>query len=152
MAESPQLPSVDLKSADASHEPPTASEIEAWLVSYISGAVNVSGQEVDIRLPFTYFGISSAAGVILAGDLERWLGRSLPATLAWDYPTIETLARFLASDTGGFEPPPASAEDAPAETDEIDRILTGIEQLPEAEAQALLEEEKTKTFDHGVSG
>ena len=41
----------------------------------------------------------------LRAELERKLGRRLPATLAWNYPTVTALARHLAE----------NGEDAPAE-------------------------------------
>jgi acyl carrier protein len=38
---------------------------------------------------------------MLAGDIEDWLGVTLEPTVAWEYPTVRELARFLAEDTAG---------------------------------------------------
>jgi acyl carrier protein len=110
--------------------PPCAAAIEAWLLTYISELRRVKPSSIDVRRPFTHFGLSSAEGVILAGDLEKWLGGArLPATLAWDFPTIETLAHHLAAVAPAgnvtFE------ETAALENEEVEKILSEIEQLPE---------------------
>ncbi len=72
--------------------------IENFLISQIAEAINVPKEQVDIRKPFISFGMDSAQAVGLAGDLEDFLGRTLPPTLIWDYPTIEELARYLAQE------------------------------------------------------
>ena len=33
--------------------------------------------------------------MMLVGDLEEWLGLTLPPTLVWDYPSIAAIADFL---------------------------------------------------------
>jgi acyl carrier protein len=33
---------------------------------------------------------------MLSSELERWLGREVPETISWDYPTIAAVAGFLA--------------------------------------------------------
>ena len=51
----------------------TAREIEDWLIAYLSNLTGAPASEIDIKEPFTSFGVSSAEAVILSGDLERWL-------------------------------------------------------------------------------
>ena len=97
--------------------PPDATAIEGWIVGCLAEMLHVEPESIDVRRPFTYFGLSSADSVILAGDLERWLGgRRLPPTLAWDFPTIELLSRHLAAEEGGgksaSEEMTAAGEDA----------------------------------------
>jgi acyl carrier protein len=119
---------------------PDARAIETWLISYLSGLLRVEPASIDVRLPFTWFGLSSADGVILAGDLERWLGgRRLPGTLAWDFPTIEALAQHLASGVlaaGDFTKDDVLAS-PPRERDTLEELLSEIERLPEEEAVRL---------------
>ncbi|MCI0394193.1 MAG: AMP-binding protein, partial [Chloroflexi bacterium] len=74
------------------------SKIESWLVEQLATRVNLSPAGIDIRQPFAAYGLDSVQAVSLAGELESWLGRSLPPTLAWDYPTIAELAAHLAGD------------------------------------------------------
>ncbi len=130
MANGQGLPSPVGRSPRPEGNPPSAAAIEAWLVSYLSEMLRVKPASIDVHRPFTYFGLSSAEAVILAGDLEKWLGgRRLPATLAWDFPTIEAIARHLAA--------VESAGDATCRAvaafgnEELEEMLIEIEQLPE---------------------
>jgi acyl carrier protein len=70
--------------------------ISAWLVEQVAEMIGAEPGQIDVKLPFSHYGLSSAEAVILAGDLSERLGRELPATLAWDHPTIEALSRHLA--------------------------------------------------------
>jgi acyl carrier protein len=72
--------------------------IQAWLIKRVSAALSLNPDEIDVRETFASFGLDSRTAVSLSGDLERWLGRRLPPTLVWDYPTIEALADHLADD------------------------------------------------------
>jgi len=76
---------------------PTAPQIEAWLVSHIAELMGFAVSEIDADKEFTYYGLDSAESVLLAGDLEEWLGRPLAATVAFEYPTIASLARHLSA-------------------------------------------------------
>jgi len=70
--------------------------IESWMISYFSERFGIEPQQIDIRQPFTRYGLASIEAVSLTRDLEVRLARTLPPTLAWDYPTIEALANHLA--------------------------------------------------------
>ena len=77
-------------------EDPDVAAIRRWLVSYLVREFNVDPDEVDVAAPFDDLGLDSAAAVTLTGDLEDWLGRQLSPELAYEYPTIEALATYLA--------------------------------------------------------
>ncbi|MBI3361099.1 MAG: AMP-binding protein, partial [Chloroflexi bacterium] len=77
-----------------------AAEIEDWLKRRIARAVRLEPHEIDVRQPFAYYGMNSLQAVGLAGELEEWLGRSVSITLAYDYPTIEAVANYLAGEDG----------------------------------------------------
>lgn len=77
-------------------EPPRAADIEAWLVSYLAELLEIAPDALDITVPFDRYGLDSSSAVGLTCDLEDWLGCELDPTLAYDYPTIEALARHLA--------------------------------------------------------
>ncbi|MEH2009477.1 acyl carrier protein [Nostoc sp.] len=68
--------------------------IQTWLVSKLSEELELN-DEIDIQEPFAYYGLSSMTAVGLSGDLENLLGIKLPVTVAWDYPTVESLAEYL---------------------------------------------------------
>jgi acyl carrier protein len=73
-----------------------AHDIEVWLVRELADLLGIGEHEIDIHEPFASYGLSSIATVSFSGRLEDWLGIELSPTLAWDYPTIEALAAYLA--------------------------------------------------------
>ncbi|MFQ6017598.1 MAG: acyl carrier protein [Kiloniellaceae bacterium] len=88
----PRNPGVDEGAAiDRSFE-----AVRDWLAGQIAEHLGVAVEDIDFSEPFASFGLSSQDLVVLSGDLEDRLGRSLSPTLAWEYPTIERLARHLA--------------------------------------------------------
>ncbi|MFQ5794194.1 MAG: type I polyketide synthase [Candidatus Bipolaricaulia bacterium] len=98
----------------------SAADIEAWLVSQISGRLGMDPDDIDIHQPFTHYGLDSKHAVRLAGELGAWLGRQLSPTLAYEYPTIEALAQYLAED-----PDPTVSASTPE-----DRVDGGTEKEP----------------------
>jgi acyl carrier protein len=75
---------------------PTAEAIRAWLVARCADALEVPVESLDPSGALTDYGLGSVQAVSLVGDLEEWLGRQLPATLFWDYPTLDAVASELA--------------------------------------------------------
>jgi polyketide synthase 12/myxalamid-type polyketide synthase MxaB len=63
------------------------------------------------------------------------LGMSLPATLLFDYPTIESLAEYLDAQIFGEAQPgeAASAAELPAD---LDDVLTTVEQMSDRDVEA----------------
>ena len=61
-----------------------------------NGAPTNGAESLDPSAPLTDYGLASIQAVSLVGDLEEWLGRKLPATLLWDYPTLDAIAAELA--------------------------------------------------------
>jgi len=90
-------------------ERPSAEAIQTWLRSQIAELLEVRPDEIDVHEQFASYGFSSRDAVTLSGDLETWLDRPLSATLAFEYPTIDSLARFLA---GGADVSAAGLPDA----------------------------------------
>ncbi len=79
---------------------PTEKAIQDWLIRQLAEQLELEPAEIDIHAPFDSYGLSSREAVILSGDLEEWLGRTLSPTLAYEYPTIQALAQFLAGEAG----------------------------------------------------
>ena len=71
-------------------------EIQDWLIIHIAELVNISPDTIDIRESYTNYGLSSLDVVTLSGDLEELLDRRLSPTLAYEYPSILMLSRYLA--------------------------------------------------------
>jgi acyl carrier protein len=76
---------------------PTATEIEAWIVSYLAQLLEVDSEEIDVTVPFDRYGLDSSVAVSMTGDLENLLGTEIDPTLLYDYPTIEALVQHLSS-------------------------------------------------------
>ncbi|HEY0068877.1 MAG TPA: acyl carrier protein [Chloroflexia bacterium] len=80
--------------------PQDTAAIQAWLVDYLSRLLKVEPQTIDVQEPFENFGLSSMDAVGLSGELESWLGIQLSPMLVYTYPTIESLAGYLAEESG----------------------------------------------------
>jgi hypothetical protein len=90
--------------------------------------------------------LDSMVGVSLAGDLEDWLGLALSPTLLWDYPTVETLTRYLAeeikdslqrekrTDHCNWE----ASEDVRVDRERAAQHLAKVDELSDADVDTLL--------------
>jgi NADPH:quinone reductase-like Zn-dependent oxidoreductase len=88
------------------------------------------GSPVDPRAAFGDMGLDSLLSVELRKVLGDALGRTYPATLLFDYPTLDSLSAFIMQDCWGVEAPSPSASprDAIAKVedlseDDVDRLL-----------------------------
>jgi acyl carrier protein len=72
-------------------------EIQDWLVSYLSELLEIDPEQIDINDSFASYGLDSSAAVGMVGDLSNWLARNLDAELIYRHPTIDNLARYLAT-------------------------------------------------------
>jgi acyl-CoA synthetase (AMP-forming)/AMP-acid ligase II/acyl carrier protein len=77
--------------------PQTAEAIENVIVARLAAALNVHPDEIDPAEPFARYGLDSVGASELAATLEKDLGRELPGTLFYDYPSARDLAEHLAS-------------------------------------------------------
>jgi acyl-CoA synthetase (AMP-forming)/AMP-acid ligase II/3-oxoacyl-(acyl-carrier-protein) synthase/acyl carrier protein len=100
------------QATERSHAP-GAREIEDWLIDRIASQTGMDPAAIEVTRPFSYLGLDSMLAVDLAMDLEDWLGRPLPSTLVWDYPTIEAAARYLAGQPAAAAPGALAAEARP---------------------------------------
>ena len=100
----------------------SAEVIEKWLADKLSELLGVEAREIDLREPFASYGMGSTEAVTLSGELGEWLGQKVPADLAYEFPTIESLARHL---SGSAEAPPAAAARSPLEAEPLAIIGIG---------------------------
>jgi acyl carrier protein len=89
---------------------------------------------LDARQPLREIGMDSLMAVELRNALGSTLGRKLPSTLLFDYPTVETLTDFLALE---LWPEEKTAVVAPA-PEAKPAAAAGVETLSDEEAEALL--------------
>ena len=76
----------------------SAAEIQTWLITYLSGLLEIPASEVDSTLPFTQFGLDSAAAVAMTGDLGKALDFELDPSLAFEHRTIAAVSEYIASE------------------------------------------------------
>jgi acyl carrier protein len=76
---------------------PDEATVQDWLVARVAVFLDQPKSEIDVTLPFSSYALNSITTVGLTGELEDLLEMKLPATLIWDYPSIELLARHLAA-------------------------------------------------------
>jgi acyl transferase domain-containing protein/acyl carrier protein len=94
--------------------------------------------------PLTELGLDSLMAVDLCNGLGKRLGRILPATLLFDYPTVEVLAGYLSQSVLGLEETPARpARSSPVSGGQD--VLDRIENLDDDEIDRLFEERGTET-------
>jgi acyl carrier protein len=98
--------------------------------------------------PLSNLGLDSLMAVELRNTLGSSLGRVLPATLLFDYPTIGALAAFLAGEVLNLQPPPLEFSEQPGEEDEkLDAFLASVRDLPEDQVAKAI---RRKTADTGT--
>jgi acyl transferase domain-containing protein/acyl carrier protein/phospholipid N-methyltransferase len=92
---------------------------------------------VDPRTPLGELGLDSLLAVELRNTLGTALRRSLPATLLFDYPTIDALTDFILHQVLGTEvvAPPAAA---PAQAPGSASLVGAIEDLSDEEVERML--------------
>ena len=73
-------------------------EIQRFLVAESARRIEVDPETIDPRQPFERYGLDSLNALRLAVELEARIGRRLPTTALWDYPSIESLSKFLAGE------------------------------------------------------
>jgi acyl-CoA synthetase (AMP-forming)/AMP-acid ligase II/acyl carrier protein len=74
--------------------------IISWIASHLSRRLESPQHEVDTKQSLTDYGLDSEESLEFAADLGEWLGRKLPANIAYTHPSIDALASHLA-ETGG---------------------------------------------------
>ena len=92
-AQAEATPSVAMPSTSAAIN--TLGEMRTWLREWIASQAGLSLAEVTDERSMEEFGLSSRDVVVLSGDLERLTGRSLDATVAYEYNSIAALSNFL---------------------------------------------------------
>lgn len=69
--------------------------VSIWLREKVASRLEVPVEEVSEETYFDDFGLDSTEALVLAGELEKWLGFELPATALWYHPTIRELSAHI---------------------------------------------------------
>jgi acyl carrier protein len=81
-------------------QPQTRESIEDWLIHWIGKELGMAPGEIQVSKSLLDYSLSSVTAMMLVGDLEEWLGLTLPPTLVWDYPSISAIADYLVEQSG----------------------------------------------------
>ena len=89
------------------------------------------GRDVGDEEPLMQAGLTSADAVTLVGTLEESIGAVLPSTLIFDFPCVEAISSFLASEYGNLsasadEPGPAANVLSTTPNDSHEFIVPGV--------------------------
>ncbi|WP_288814818.1 polyketide synthase Pks13 [uncultured Corynebacterium sp.] len=79
----------------AAPRPTTVSQMREWLRNWVAETTELPVAEISDDRPMEEFGLSSRDVVVLSGDLERLLGTSLDATVAYEFNSIGALADYV---------------------------------------------------------
>ncbi|MDL1883139.1 SDR family NAD(P)-dependent oxidoreductase [Anaerolineae bacterium CFX8] len=93
---------------------------------------------IDPRQPLNELGLDSLMAVELRNTLITMLDCTLPATLLFDYPTSDALADYLMKNVPALAQTEAEPEKKPAAQETRHEAVAELQQLSDAEAEALL--------------
>lgn len=112
--------------------------IEAGVRDAAARVLKLNPARIDARKPLGSMGLSSLLAMELRNRLELLVGRSLSATLVWNYPTIEGLVGFLAGDGANQDKPAANASVVTAAPSVAPVEVAKVAGLTDADAARLL--------------
>ncbi len=73
----------------------TLESVQDWLVDKLAQRLNVEPSSLDVNQYFDELDLDSTEALILAGELENWLGFELETTALWYHPTVASLAQYI---------------------------------------------------------
>lgn len=85
-------------------------QLSQWLRGKIASRLKLASTQLDVHQPLANYGLDSVSAVRLAGEVSDHLGRNVPATLAYEYPTISLIAEYLCGNS-----PAESGEENPSQ-------------------------------------
>ncbi|WP_245533534.1 type I polyketide synthase, partial [Actinoalloteichus spitiensis] len=107
------LPAARPATAQRTSPTPATSDPLALVRTHLAAVLGHDDpRRVDAHRGLRELGVDSLAAVELRNRLSAATGRPLPATLAFDHPTAERLAAFLAADGHPEDAPPATTVDS----------------------------------------
>lgn len=80
-------------------------DVEQRLTEMVGSRLGVPAADVDVDQFFDDFGLDSTEALVLAGELESWIGMELPTTALWYHPTIADLSTFIAEELSSSASP-----------------------------------------------
>ncbi|MCC7417053.1 MAG: SDR family NAD(P)-dependent oxidoreductase, partial [Acidobacteria bacterium] len=111
-----------------------------FVASHVAKSLGLrGGDEIHPEQPLAELGLDSLLAVELRAVLGVAFGQPLPATLVFDYPTLQALTGYLGRTILAVEPWTAAPEDAgPAASPPRSDALSSIEQMADDDVERLL--------------
>jgi len=98
-----------------------------------------AAERIEPRRGLKDLGLDSILSIEIRGRLEKALDYSLPATLLFDYPTLETLAQYLSKNVLGIiTDNDTNTEQDLLLDDDLAALLTNIDQISDTDIQQQL--------------
>lgn len=131
-------------SLETNKQPPPRQEIVDWLIRWIAKELGMPANEIDPGHSLLQYSMSSLTATILVGDLEDWLNLRLPASLVWDYPSIDAMTDYIVEkvtskqiqDVAGDAGPGTKLASDPTKNER--QLLEDIDKLSDQDIDALL--------------
>ncbi|WP_232079073.1 polyketide synthase Pks13 [Mycobacterium florentinum] len=106
----------------------TVPEMREWLRNWVGRAVGQSPDSIDESIPMVELGLSSRDAVAMAADIEDMTGVTLSVAVAFQHPTIESLATRIIE--GEPERPDEGLDGAdwtrPGPAERVDIAIVGL--------------------------
>ncbi len=74
--------------------------LRAWVLARVAYYIEGDVADIDPDAKLVGYGLDSVYALSLCGDIEDEYGLEVDPTLAWDYPTVNAIARCLADRLG----------------------------------------------------
>jgi acyl transferase domain-containing protein len=124
-------------------------EVDAWLRQHVASQVAAvlgldSADEVSGSRTFIQMGMDSLTAIELRNRFQEGLGQSLSATIAFDYPNVSEMAKYLSTRVRNRAQPDASSQIGNDDAD--------LHELSDQEAATLLVRELEAIGSHSSDG
>lgn len=73
----------------------TEAELSNFIRNKIAVELGIPEEEIDLTIEFINFGMDSVNSIFILQHIEKFIGVDLNPLLFWDYPTIESLSRYI---------------------------------------------------------
>jgi acyl carrier protein len=78
---------------------PEVQQLAQWLTERVAYYLGIPAEQIKPHVKLVEYGLESVYALALCGDVEDELGIEVEPTLAWDYPTIDSLVALLIEKT-----------------------------------------------------
>jgi acyl carrier protein len=101
--------------------------------------------KLDLNQGLATFGMDSLMTIELKNRLQASVGKPLSSTIVFDHPTVAALAEYLEQNVLMVAEDSRKADGKAKVDDEQSKTLSELEQLSDAEAEAILTKELSRT-------